>query len=390
MSKIEWTEKTWNPLTGCSRKSDGCKNCYAEKMTERLAKMGQEKYQGLLKDFTDSNGKTVSRFNGVIKFHDDALMIPLRTRKPTTWFVNSMSDLFHENVKDEWIDKIFAVIALRPQHTFQILTKRPERMAAYFSEKWQPAPAQNIGRFHIPAESVGEDRRCQISRAVDDLVTDHKLVDLEDDNSWTSEGGLKVLRFPWPLPNVWLGTSIENQKTADERIPHLLQTPAAVRFLSVEPLLEAVDLEIFPTHKCNGVDGGERHGNANKCNICGRFSTAKREGIDWVIVGGESGPGARPMHPDWARSIRDQCIAAGVKFFFKQWGAWTPERPEHYHRVSGKRYSSESFCWGKNMKPYRSDEPDNWIGSATVYKVGKKQAGRLLDGREWSEMPGDK
>lgn len=259
MSNIEWTGKTWNPISGCSRKSDGCKNCYAEVMTKRLEAMGQEKYTGLLNEH--------GRFNGVIKFDEKALLKPLSVKKPTTYFVNSMSDLFHENVKDEWIDKVFAVMALTP-HTYQILTKRIDRAKEYFNYEYR---LQNI------------------NSAILDLP-----------NTWFSQFIPSL-----PLPNVHLGVSVENQKTADERIPLLLETPAAVRFLSCEPLLEEVNLL--------------RYLDMELPCFCGDIS-CNHESIDWTIVGGESGHGARPCDISWIRSIVQQCKDSGTAVFVKQLG----------------------------------------------------------------------
>lgn len=238
-SSIEWTEATWNPVTGCTRVSAGCDNCYAVAMTKRLDAIGQEKYQGLV-----NPGK--QHFNGVVKLHRDSLIIPLRRNKPTLYFVNSMSDLFHKEVPQKFIQAVFDVMAQTPHHTYQILTKRPDRMACI-----------------VPRLSVADDK-------------------LYSEN---------------PLPNVWLGTSVENQATAEERIPFLQKTPAAVRFLSCEPLLGPLDLREY----------------------LNPFASLGCE-IHWVIVGGESGWNARPMKKTWVRSIRKQCHDAGVAFFFKQWG----------------------------------------------------------------------
>lgn len=256
-TKIEWTKnadgskgETWNPLSGCSRKSAGCEHCYAETMTKRLEAMGQAKYAELL--------NAQGRFNGTVRLDHDALSIPLKRKKPTTYFVNSMSDLFHENVTHEWIDKIFAVMALCPQHTFQILTKRADRMRDYFR------PIGDVQRSDFV-----------LSRAATLSVVHQKR-----------------LNYPTlPLSNVWLGVSVENQKAADERIPHLIDTPAAIRFISAEPLLGPLDLFAF------------------------------KMALDWVIVGGESGANARPCHQDWIRSIVDQCKTANVAVFVKQLGS---------------------------------------------------------------------
>ena len=230
-SKIEWTDATWNPVTGCNKISPGCKHCYAERLSKRLKATGMAKYR---------NGFAVT-------LHPDTLDIPLRWRKPRSIFVNSMSDLFHPEVPDDFITQVFDVMTRAHWHRYQVLTKRPERVASLNST------------------------------------------------------------LPWPA-QIWQGVSVENADYA-YRIDLLRDTAAAVKFLSLEPLL-------------------------------GPLPNLDLAGIDWVIVGGESGPGARPMQPDWARDIRDQCIDAGVPFHFKQWGG-----------------------------------------------VFKKRNGRELDGRTWDEMP---
>lgn len=309
-SNIEWTDRTWNPITGCTRVSAGCDNCYAVTMTKRLEAMGQtEKYGGLV-----NLGK--GHFNGTVKCHENALLDPLKWRKPQKVFVNSMSDVFHKDVPFEFIFKIFAVMALCPQHTFQVLTKRPERMAEYFAYL-----------------------RClAMSRAVDPSVTE-AIQDRIDDNPISLE---------WPLPNVWLGTSVEDRRVI-HRIDELRKEPAAVRFLSLEPLI-------------------------------GDLGTINLEGIHWVIVGGESGTNARPMHPDWARSLRDQCQAAGVPFFFKQWGEWQIARDY----VPAALNDTNRFRFVDHFG--RGDVyggPD----CAVMECVGKHRAGRLLDGRTWDEFP---
>lgn len=279
-SSIEWTEATWNPVTGCTRASPGCDNCYAVTMTRRLAAMGQGKYKGLV-----NPGK--GHFNGVVKTHNAALDVPLRRKKPTVYFVNSMSDLFHKDVPFSFVDKVFAVMALSPQHTFQVLTKRPERMAEYVTGQG--------GIYNVEGR-----------------IQAGMFAHASEFPAWA-----------WPPPNVWLGTSVEDQERADERIPHLLRCPAAIRFLSCEPLLGPVT--VFDVNRSHGVVAS---------------GLWPWDLIHWVIAGGEFGARFRPVHADWIRSLRDQCIATGVPFFFKQWG-------------------------GRN----------------------KKKAGRVLDGRTWDEMP---
>lgn len=252
---IQWTDETWNPTTGCDKVSAGCDNCYALTMAARLKGMGSQKYQ------TDGDPRTSGPGFG-LAMHEDTLTAPLRWRKPRRVFVNSMSDLFHPRVTDEFIARVFETMALAELHTFQVLTKRAPRMASLLNAPWF---ADRIGPQH------------------------------------------------WPLPNVHLGVSVEDQQRADERIPRLLQTPAWVRFLSCEPLLGPVSLLPFLDHQCDSTGNGH----AKQSEYGPR--------PDWVIVGGESGPGARRMQLSWARSLVEQCRAAGVAPFVKQlgsvWGA---------------------------------------------------------------------
>jgi protein gp37 len=277
-SAIEWTEATWNPIAGCTPVSPGCLNCYAATMAHRLDAMGQAKYRGLT---VLHNGRRT--FNGKIATDVAALAAPLSWRKPRRVFVNSMSDLFHEEVADETIDNVFAIMALCHRHTFQVLTKRPQRMAAYFDRLRQ---ITNGAAYHHICDAM--------RRIVDpETITRH----VEDRPGVTR----------WPLDNVWLGTSVEDQQRADARIPHLLKCPAAVRFLSVEPLLGAVSIgEIKSEGVCYAP-------------LEGYLDDDPR--IHWVIVGGESGPGARPCNVEWIRNIVGQCKAAGVPVFVKQLGA---------------------------------------------------------------------
>jgi len=267
MGKIEWTEKTWNPVAGCTWASVGCDHCYAATMTRRLEAMGQAAYAGLT---------TPKHFNGEIRTLPDKLDVPLRRRKPTMWFVNSMSDLFHKDVPNAFIADVFATMYDAQWHTFQVLTKRPGNMAALLSN---PRFPWAVG-VRVYARMSAEKRE----------IVDHADV-------------VQDVIDRWPLQNVWLGTSVENQERGDERIPHLLKTPAAVRFLSCEPLLGPVDL-------VHAVHHGE----------CGSGACSKGK-VDWVIVGGESGPGARPCNINWIRSIVAQCRAAGVSCFVKQLGS---------------------------------------------------------------------
>ena len=360
-TKIEWTEQSWNPLAGCTIKSPGCKHCYAMKMAKRCEAMGTAKYAGTT---ITVKGKAV--WTGKINFDEKALLAPLHRKKPTMYFVNSMSDLFHEDVPDEWIDKIFAVMALCPQHTFQLLTKRADRMRIVVSE------IVHAKRMVIQA-----------------------MRDLKNGSIGSIDGAASALwgpdvDNPRPLPNVWLGVSVEDQKRADERIPDLLATPAAVRWLSMEPLLGPVDLA--------SVNGGWFYQNVLTGHRWhdapdGVLSPTDNNGgrLDWIVVGGESGPGARPMHPEWARRLRDQCEAAGVPFLFKQWGEWVPvcgavdgwdigDDPEQ-SRFDHRDW--ENGKWGDAYRPAWCDETED----DTVFRVGKKRAGRFLDGKTHDDFP---
>lgn len=286
-SKIEWTDTTWNPLAGCSVIAAGCRNCYAMRMAARIEAMGTAPhYAGTT---SKVNGKAV--WTGKVNVAPDSILPqPLRWKKPRRIFVNSMSDLFHEAVPDEVIDRIFAVMALCPQHTFQVLTKRPDRMRAYLSTPTRHDIIAARWNYH-PSRPKGGDSRT---------------------------AGL------WPFPNVWLGTSVSTQADADEFVPDLLATPAAVRFLSCEPLLGAVNCRWTDwAHNATGESYRqylERTGGVNE------YEGLRK--IDWLIVGGESGPKRRPMNLAWARSLRDQCRAAGVPFFMKQVDKVQPIPPD--------------------------------------------------------------
>lgn len=326
-TRIEWTDATWNPVTGCTKVSEGCDHCYAETIAHRFA--GTPAYP---------NGFDVT-------LRPERLDQPLRWQRPRRIFVNSMSDLFHSDVPDEFIARVFAVMALAPQHTLQVLTKRPGRMRSLLS-----------------------------SRSFEDWV--EAFVREEYSERWAPDG----YEYRWPLDNVWLGTSVESQKWADVRIPQLLGTPAAVRFLSCEPLLGPVDLAVWTRP------------HADDCNDDGvPWCTCDRDRdgyLDWVIVGGESGPHARPMHPDWARSLRDQCVAAGVAFHFKQWGEWVPESALLHRDEAPAAFLDPTGT----LRPLANGIPESAPrarGQAmTIRRVGKKIAGRELDGRTWDEYPG--
>lgn len=322
---ISWTDATANVINGCTRVSPGCGQggqggCYAERMAGTR-----------LKDHPTRLGLTRStpsgpRWTGVVRFHEPALQQVLHWRKPRMIFWCAHGDMFHSDVPDAWIDRCFAAMALTPQHTHQVLTKRSARMREYMT----------------------------------DPATHNRVADATADLA--SEIGVEPPEtFVWPLPNVWKGVSVENQQYADERVPDLLATPAEVRWLSIEPMLGPVDLR--------QVTRWVEHDDLN--GVAGDYWDCLENGIDWAVVGGESGPGARPMHPDWARSLRDQCAAASVPFHFKQWGEWAPH-PEG--RSEG--FGSHGAIWHEErwLKFKRGDR------HCDVWSVGKARAGRLLDG----------
>jgi protein gp37 len=264
-TKIEWATDVWNPVTGCTKVSAGCAHCYAERMSKRLA--GRCGYPA------DQPFR--------VTLHANKLDEPLHWKRPRRIFVCSMGDLFHKDVPGEFIKRVLNVMWGTPQHTYMVLTKRPERLQWFFG-------------------------------------------------------------YNNKIPNLWIGVSVENQATANERIPWLLKIPAAVRFVSCEPLLGPVDL-FAHTGEAEPIDPYPQK-------------------LDWVICGGETGPGARPMHPEWALSLRNQCVNANVPFFFKRWGDWEPVGKT----VEGK---------------------GNYLAVGEGFRWGKTATGHLLSGREWRDIP---
>ncbi|WOR07332.1 phage Gp37/Gp68 family protein [Mycobacterium marinum] len=328
---ISWADVTWNPVSGCTRISPGCDHCYIER-TPPL-RMAHRRFDG------DGVGSTTG-----VQLHPERLEIPLHWRKPRKVFVCSLADLFHDEVPDEYIAHVFATMQSCAAHTFQVLTKRAARMHSLL----------NSDRFW-------------------EAVTDFGSILMGKRPSraqWWPDHGLQHHY----LPNVWGMVTAENQGWAGKRIPLLLDTPFVVRGVSLEPLLGPIDL----------FGGFENPGPAIvrtgvRTQVDGPWGPAEYDygdqiGVDWVVTGGESGPGARPAHPDWFRSIRDQCQAAGVAFHFKQWGEWSPyppvgaeQSPQTY--VSAKIHGGGCLC-----------------EQAPMWRVGKK-AGRLLDGREHNDYP---
>jgi protein gp37 len=294
-SKIAWTDATWTIVTGCSRVSEACRHCYAEELSLR--------YGWTKQPWTAGNAAEN------VKCHEDRLNWPLKWREGKRVFVTSMGDLFHDEVPEAFILRVFGVMAATPRHTYQVLTKRPERMAALLS-KWTALEVSDAGRGTL-------------------AFLKHREVEYET-----------ARRAPWPLSNVWCGTTVEDQKNADERIPHLLRVPAAVRFLSVEPLLGPLDLA--PWLSADGPDSDHL-----PCGECGSLTECECEHgpalLDWIVVGGESGRSARPMQMEWARGLRDQCAAAGVAYFFKQDSGRLPGQRPYLVEADGRRLAYHQF-----------------------------------------------
>ena len=319
-TKIKWADETWNPIVGCSKISEGCENCYAEKMARRQSflRPGCE-YDKVLQNcvWPSWNGKTALVGSALKK------KFPGKGKRI---FVCSMGDLFHPDVLHGWIDLVMNIIDENPQHTFIALTKRPIFMAEYF------------------------------------------------------------IKYTFPPKNLWLGVTAENQKQAKRRIPVLLQIPATKRFVSIEPMLSGVDIERFLD--CS-PEQAESH--------LARYGFSPRP-LDWVICGGESGPKARPMHPDWVRSLRDQCKTAGVPFFFKQWGEWGLSSPlkngkfdysqSHTLANDGTLYKSYDLAYPDGARRSEALSKDHERANLNlVFRVGKKKAGKMLDGQEYIEVP---
>lgn len=330
-TKIDFATGTLPVVTGCSKDGNaGCKNCYAAfQVAGRLRHLPS--YEGLA--FFDKNGD--AQWTGKVRCNEFVLTEPLRTKRPQRYFVAPRGDLFHSQVPDEFLDKFFAVASLSPQHIFMIFTKRAERRRDYLSDNKLP------GRIAKAALSVGRN-----------LPSNHPGWKLKW-APWIKVGD--EIHPRWPLPNVWQITSVWDQESANRLIPPTLETPAAVRGVSIAPMLWPVDLENIE------VDGGIFHTLSGTISVDGR-GRAPCNKLDWIIVEGESGKNARPMHPDWVRGIRDQCAAASVPLYFKQWGEYGPN--------------------------WLNDDAGNKIAeSEWMDRMGKKKAGCRLDGIKHLEFP---
>lgn len=353
-TKIEWTDATWNPVTGCSVVSPGCTNCYAMRLAGTRLKHHPSR-AGLTRET-----KAGPVWTGEVRFNEAWLTQPLQWKRPRMVFVCAHGDLFHEDVPDAWIDQVFAVMALAPQHTFQVLTKRAARMRDYLGSLGPSGP-RTWDRITDAAFEIGRKVR-----------------------GYGGSAGLSTR----PLPNVWLGVSAEDQLRADDRIPDLLATPAAIRFVSAEPLLASIrfdriddDVDTFEdcgghpdphwpsdTHDATWLNAltGQMEAEARAPDGTRRGSIDvglrwKGGKLDWIIVGGENGP--RMMRAEWAQAIRDQCAAANVPFFFKQWGTHLP--------------AGQIMADGRPWTP----------GCGSTLHATKGITGRLLDGVEYNGMP---
>lgn len=343
MSNIEWTESTWNPIAGCTPVSPGCLNCYAATMANRLHGMtlAGRKVPGYESPPITSlrDGRQV--FNGTVRLLPERLDEPLKRRTPTIWFVNSMSDLFHESVPFEYIDRVFAVMALCPRHTFQVLTKRAERMAEYLNRR-------EISKAWTPSVRFGD--------GGSDAAKWKTPCDRVYSTAWEMKGKDAAPSLVWPLPNVWLGISAEDQTRLDERLVHLLAFPAAVRFLSCEPLLGPINLP----------------------------GDVRRRGLGWVIIGGESGPKARPCRVRWISHLVNQCSRLKIPAFVKQLGGFVVDRndagfdAEDWTEEDGTPV--EKSAWPCSVLDVEPLDPMMYQGAPVRVRLADRKGG---DMREW-------
>lgn len=304
-TKIEWTNKTWNPVRGCAVVSEGCRNCYAMNFATRFVKQG-EPYEGLA--YRNESG---AHWTGGVRLIEAHLEDPLRWKRPARVFVNSMSDLFHESIPNGWIDRIFGVMGDCSElkgHVFQVLTKRPERMLEYMKTRARKA--------------------------------------------WNAP---RINRSSFPPSNIWLGVSVEDQESADERIPLLLQTPAAVRWISAEPLLGPVNLASIKCVGAGYVDAltGRGHDGVAPDDSAG-------SSLDWIVVGGESGPRARVMRVEWAHEIIRQCQAASVPVFMKQVGRWPSGDPDEFVTTGDTWANNDESDGGPILRSKKGGDPSEW------------------------------
>ena len=414
LAKGLWWDRSWNLVGGCTPVDESCANCWGARVAYRLGHNPNPNVRAAYEGLTDAGG----HWTGEVRFRRELLDLPLRTRKPTVWAV--WMDLFHPAVSVvDCIAHAFLVMSLAPKHLFLVLTKRP-------------------GRMEQLLRGEDDDYDSELDVAITEVGDCSANPDSDYGASWLPTWALDELRhrahhttprgLSWPLPNVWLGTTVATQSQADQRIPELLRCPAALHFVSCEPLLGAVNLSRSLVSRCMVCDedtddcpcGGEEmaafldivpedghwmdilpaepwedtYGDRLEATLNELVARTTRGRLGLVIAGGESGPDARPTHPDWVRSLRDQCQGAQVPFFFKQSGAWSGAggQPNHLpHRAlhwDGRSvvYDAED----QRTKPWRHVfAPDEGDMIAFLARVGKTRAGHLLDGREWLQWPGD-
>ncbi len=359
-----WYDVTWNPTAGCSSMGPGCDHCDALRTVAQLARMGGKagaRYAGLT-----TMGRVGRQWNGELRVRDDVLTWPLVQRKGRRVLVNSLSDLFHEKLATDTIDAVHAVMTIAHWHRFLTLTRRAERMRAYYVDPQTPqriaTQIEQLAATILPAlgsSSRGRDSSVSTGHAAEGGVRRNwpeglARVVRRQAGPVAGEAGAATID-PWPLPNLWLGVAVEDQDRAG-RIAELLQTPACLRWACFEPLLGPVRPDLVPVDGDGYVDAldGSRFdldGRGRRLAIAG---PALRP-LDWIFAGGETGAGARPTDRDWVRDLRDRCLATGVPFFFKQWGEWAPA-------------------------------PDDNAAQKMVHR-GRRAAGRLIDGRSWDDMP---
>lgn len=348
---IEWTHvpgyrgETWNPIVGCSPDSTGCLNCYAAQLAGTRLRERPE-YAGLVTMRSDGQGGQRAVYNGILRLVPERAEHPLHWREPRAVFVGDMTDIFHAEVPTFALDRLFAVMARTPQHLYLLLTKRPHRMREYLTD---PETPERVARAAGNISAEGDRNRDAVANG------------------------------PWPLPNVWLGTSAENQAAGERRIPELMCCPVAegcVLYVSYEPAVGPLNLRRLQLgyDVVDALTGYVRDGDTGDI----AWSTPGR--IGWVVDGGESGHRARPWHPDWFRRVRDDCAATGVPYLHKQHGAWTPEKPERGPRKAVVWRDGRAFA-----PPWPDPEPDS--DPCMMWCVGKKAAGRLLDGRLHNAFP---
>jgi len=349
-TEISWTDATWSPITGCSIKSTGCQNCYAQRLAGTRLKHHPSR-AGLTREV---NGKHV--WTGEVRFNEQWLDQPLRWGKPKDIFVVAHGDLFHENVPDGWIVRVLDIMARCPHHRFQILTKRPERAGRFFAA-WADLSGEDFGNAKLvrgpkATRDAHPSGRGQLFAAMLDAIGKPPPGAAFPTFDWA--GGM--IGWPDGFSNIWIGTSIERQPEADQRREHLAAIAAAGwnTWVSYEPALGPVDWSGW-------------------------------EFIRWMVSGGESGPGARPSHPDWHRRTRDWCAANSVPYHFKQWGSWAPSSFGRVAFVCGSG-TTPDVAWPDGTISWGSAEDHGGPGTM-LSSVGKKAAGALLDGVEHRAMP---